>query len=508
MTRELQRVSIPIFTGDKRTYPNWKAAFLACIAGAPAAPEYELLQLRQYLSVPSLKLCRILVSRGLGFGLFKNLNSLQNIAAELDLKGDLKAIRVSVLKGDCKSFQSMHVKFGLESINGDVDIKKKALTVNRVTGNMKKGYIRKVSAPELLPENRWYLPHFAILKPSDSSFCRATTKNQIVFEASAKYEGISLNVMIYSGPKLQCSLFDVLLRFRRHPVAIVCDIGEMYLRFLIPEADRPYHRFLWRNHEQERDPDEYEFNRVVFRVTSSPFQAQFAIQKHAQLHSLEFPMAAKTALKSTYMEDSMDSVPEVEDGIELYNQLTGLWEKAGMRARKWLCNSFKVLAVIPVEHRGSEIDLKNGELPTVKTLGILCKAKEDSFCFHSRSPEFLAPFIIRAKVIMQDVWCTGVDWDDDLDDELKAKMRRWYGDLELSSLSVPRCLHTGKHENVPSMQLHIFNDASGKAYRAVAYARHTYIDHPVTTTNIVAVKTRVAPVVFDKMVYSTSNQYI
>ena len=625
-----------------------------------------------------------------------------DIAAELDLKGDLKAIRVSVLNGDCKSFQSMPVEFGLESINGDVDIEMKALTVNRVTGNMKvikwadyadrwphlkhidfpdtgvrpivdlligidylelhycykesrgqegepfarrtplgwtcigypggkkipdvytnfgittlfttrsseyddinstmkrfwdidssgilleeplveaeskaaiekaeksfklvdgryeigvpwknenhrmsdnkkmavnrlkntekrllknpdvkkayddvitqylqKGYIRKVSVSELQPENRWYLPHFAILKPN-----RATTKTRIVFDASAKYEGISLNDMIYSGPKLQRSLFDVLLRFRRHPVAIVCDIAEMYLRILIPEADRPYHRFLWRNCEQERDPDEYEFNRVVFGVTSSPFQAQFVIQKHAQLHSLEFPMAAETALKSTYMDDSMDSVPEAEDGIELYNQLTGLWKKAGMQARKWLSNSSKVLAVIPVEDRASEIDLKNGELPTVKTLGILWKAKEDSFCFHSRSPEveevitkrsflkrtatvfdplgFLAPFIIRAKVIMQDVWRKGVDWDDDLDDELKAKIRSWYGDLELSSLSVPRCLHSGKHENVASMQLHIFTDASEQAYGAVAYVRHTYVDHSATTTNIVAAKTRVAPLV-------------
>eukprot|EP00794_Sanderia_malayensis_P002101 gene2101-2386_t len=181
----------------------------------------------------------------------------------------------------------------------------------------------------------------------------------------------------------------------------------------------------------------------------------------------------------------MDSAPEVEDGIELYNQLTGLWEKAGMRARKWLSNSSKVLAVIPVEDRASETDLKNGELPTVKTLGILWKTKEDSFCFHSRSPEveevitkrsflkraatvfdplvFLAPFIIRAKVIMQDVWRKGVDWDDDLDDELKAKIRSWYGDLELSSLSVPRCLHSGKHENIASMQLHIFTDASEQA---------------------------------------------
>ena len=49
MWRQLQRVAIPVFSGDKRKYGKWKAAFLACIDRAPATPEYRPLQLRQYL---------------------------------------------------------------------------------------------------------------------------------------------------------------------------------------------------------------------------------------------------------------------------------------------------------------------------------------------------------------------------------------------------------------------------------------------------------------------------
>ena len=281
-----------------------------------------------------------------------------------------------------------------------------------------KGYIRRVSIAEKQPDSKWYLPHFAILKPN-----KATTKLRIVFDASAKYEGRSLNDMIYSGPKLQSELFDVLLRFRSHSIALVCDIAEMYLRIQLPEADRVYHRFLWRGCNQERDPEEYEFNRVVFGITSSPFQAQFVIQKHAELYKSEYPMASETALKSTYMDDSTDSVTDEEQGIKLYHQLTTLWNKADMHARKWLSNSSEVLSAIPVEARASDIDLDNGELPIVKTLGILWRAKEDIFCFHSSAPEnseiitkrsflravatlfdplgFLAPFVVRAKVVMQ-----------------------------------------------------------------------------------------------------------
>ena len=53
--RQLKRVQIPVFTGDKRTYQRWKAVFLACIDTAPATGQYKLLQLRQYLSGEALK---------------------------------------------------------------------------------------------------------------------------------------------------------------------------------------------------------------------------------------------------------------------------------------------------------------------------------------------------------------------------------------------------------------------------------------------------------------------
>ena len=43
--RQLKKVTIPVFSGDKRTYQNWKAAFVNCVDQAPATPEYKLLQL-------------------------------------------------------------------------------------------------------------------------------------------------------------------------------------------------------------------------------------------------------------------------------------------------------------------------------------------------------------------------------------------------------------------------------------------------------------------------------
>ncbi|CAC5373897.1 unnamed protein product [Mytilus coruscus] len=224
---------------------------------------------------------------------------------------------------------------------------------------IEKGYVRKVSTKEETVIGKWNLPHFPVIRPD-----KETTKTRIVFDASAKFQGISLNDTIHQGPKLQPDLFDVLLRLRKYPVALVCDIAEMYLRIKIAPDDRPYHRFLWRAMKSEQVPEEYEFNSVVFGVNSSPFQAQFVSRKHAEMTKDSYPRATETVLKSTYMDDSMDSVINDEQGIELYNQLSQLWEKAGMYARKWLSNSKAVLQCIPEEDRASQVDLDEGYLPS------------------------------------------------------------------------------------------------------------------------------------------------
>ena len=48
-------MTIPVFSGDKRTYSNWKAAFTAYADKAPATAEYKLLLLRQCLAGEALK---------------------------------------------------------------------------------------------------------------------------------------------------------------------------------------------------------------------------------------------------------------------------------------------------------------------------------------------------------------------------------------------------------------------------------------------------------------------
>ena len=51
----LKRVSIPKFTGNKKHYEAWKAAFYSCVDKARATPKYQLLRLRECLQGEPLK---------------------------------------------------------------------------------------------------------------------------------------------------------------------------------------------------------------------------------------------------------------------------------------------------------------------------------------------------------------------------------------------------------------------------------------------------------------------
>ena len=115
---------------------------------------------------------------------------------------------------------------------------------NNINQYLEKGCISRLDPTEKSPLKKWYLPHFPVETPN-----RTTTKTRIVFDASAKFEGVSLNDAIYQGPKLQRELTDVLLRFQRNPVALMCDIAEIYLRIEVASKRLTISAFLVENIE-------------------------------------------------------------------------------------------------------------------------------------------------------------------------------------------------------------------------------------------------------------------
>ncbi|XP_065178250.1 uncharacterized protein LOC135808925 [Sycon ciliatum] len=373
---------------------------------------------------------------------------------------------------------------------------------------VRKGYVVKVNANPH-EAGSWLLPHFPVVRLDKS-----TTKVRIVFDGSAKHDGTALNDLLHTGPKLQRDLSAVLLRFRRHPICIGCDVTEMYLQVEVRKSDRPYLRFLW-NTDSQSAPDVYEFNRVVFGLNCSPFLAQLVAREHAKTLDPEFARAAEMMLESTYMDDGMDSVSTIAEGVALYKSVTAAWKGAGMAVRKWLSNAPELLGHIPREDQATQLSL-NGDGPSqIKTLGISWLSDSDMFSFQAVIPPddmmmtkrnilrkiatifdplgFLAPVIIRAKILMQEIWASGATWDEVLPVELSSRCRQWFQDLlALSSIQVPRCLQAIAGATPQDVELHVFGDASELAYGAVIYQRIRYASGEISTV-FVSAKSRVSP---------------
>ncbi|KAJ8333793.1 hypothetical protein SKAU_G00411120 [Synaphobranchus kaupii] len=67
---------------------------------------------------------------------------------------------------------------------------------------------------------------------------------RVVFDSSAKYQGISLNDILLKGPDLNNTLLGVLIRFRREPIAVTTDVQQMFYCFTVCEDHRDFLRFL------------------------------------------------------------------------------------------------------------------------------------------------------------------------------------------------------------------------------------------------------------------------
>ena len=211
------------------------------------------------------------------------------------------------------------------------------------------GIIEEVMSPGKLGETH-YIPHHPVIRDD-----KTTTKIRIVFDASARDNGPSLNDCLYKGPHLTPLLYDILLKFRSHVVALTSDIEKAFLQINVNENDRNYLRFLWFNNMFSDQPKivRNRFARVVFGVTSSPFCLNGTIRKHVQSYDFDKEFIDKV-LSSFFVDDFIGGEESVAKAFELFKKLRIRFLEGHFLLRKWKTNSLELRNLINHNNSGNE----------------------------------------------------------------------------------------------------------------------------------------------------------
>ncbi|XP_013178804.1 PREDICTED: uncharacterized protein LOC106125929, partial [Papilio xuthus] len=370
------------------------------------------------------------------------------------------------------------------------------------------GHMEKVEDKERT--DAVYLPHHAVVRND-----KITTKVRVVFDASCTgTNGASLNQDLLVGPTLQPELRHILMNWRQFPICLVADIIKMYRQVKVSKTDVDFQRILWRENSED-ELQHFRLLRVTFGTSSAPYLAVKSLQQIAHDEGADFPLASNRVLKDFYVDDLMTGCQNVEEGIKIYHEMKKLLGRGGFELQRWSTNNSELLDHIQEDHRqatGGHLELK---IDTVsKILGLTWNRSSDEFEYTVNLPPletpvtkrrvisdiaklfdplgWIAPAIITAKVFIQRLWLSGIDWDQELPSSLLKDWLNYREELkQLTQFRLPRWIHASSDDSL--VELHGFADASNIAYAAVVYARIIDKDGSIHV-NLITSKTKVAPV--------------
>lgn len=375
--------------------------------------------------------------------------------------------------------------------------------------------MERVSIDDISNPKAVYLPHHAVIKDTSTS-----TRLRVVFDASfSTTSGNSLNDCLLTGPRLQEELFNITIRWRKYKFAMTADIEKMYRQIQIHQDDADYQRILWRN-DTNKLIHIFRLMTATFGTSCAPFLAIKTIQTLAKLEEQNFPIGSKVILNdciyvSTYLriDDLLFGADTEHEATIKQNESIQLLRAGCLELKKWTSNTESLLVNIPPENRETKLPLNFNIDKTFKTLGLYWNPATDEFEFQICLPPktenltkrsllsdiakifdpigWLSPVTIKAKIILQSLWLTNLDWDDQLSDEIIKTWIEYRDQLHLlQNIKIPRWLGTMR---IDPVEIHIFSDASIHAYAAVAYIRIEKSDGTIHT-QIMSAKTKVAPI--------------
>ncbi len=217
------------------------------------------------------------------------------------------------------------------------------------------------------------------------------------------------------------------------------------------------------------------------------------------------------------MDDYLDSTETKEQAIKKGRQVKEILAKGDLHLRNWTSNGPEVASELGEETK-LDVDVVTNLVehePEKKILAVKWNTQTDELTLAVVPVEHItrtrrgvlsklasvfdplglaSPFIIKAKILTQQLCLLGLDLDDPIPNSYQTKWKVWLHRSrlpELEQVSVPRCIQP-KNKNVIASEIHKFCDAPEEAFAAVVYLRSIYDDDEIRCFFLMA-NTKVAP---------------
>ena len=287
-----------------------------------------------------------------------------------------------------------------------------------------------------------YLPHHPVERDSP------TTPIRIVFDCSCR-QGSNypcLNDCLMIGSPCSNDLCAILIRFRLHQFGIFTDIEKAFLHIRLHPEDRDFTRFFWLT-----DPKEptskfcvYRFKVVPFGATSSPFMLNAVLQHHLKQHTSAVSHDMQANL---YVDNVITSCHTEQEAVQYYKEARSIMSNAYFNLWSWSSNSARLQAITAQEKTSDD-----GH--SINILGLRWNPTTDNIMLADKSLivtndvlitkreilqdlskifdplGFIAPVVIRGKILIQKLWQLKVPWDEPLNDDLQTKWKDVATDLK------------------------------------------------------------------------------
>ncbi|GFW62835.1 integrase catalytic domain-containing protein [Trichonephila clavipes] len=248
---------------------------------------------------------------------------------------------------------------------------------------VREGIVERTSCDSLLDSQGFYLPHHAVIR-SD----KTTSHIRIVFDGSAYEDGqSSLNQSLYTGPNLHPNILELLLCFRKSPVAFTADVKSSFLQIELDFRDRDFTRFFWTDN-LNKEPYVLNFTRVLFGLRPSPYLLAATLKHHFKKYREQYPYTFELLNSSIYVDDLICGQNDVPDALRTTLECLQIFSDAGMLLRKWRSNSKQLNLLWQQEgvktesSETSAIDLR----PPTKVLGLAWDPENDLIYFDLKDP--------------------------------------------------------------------------------------------------------------------------